>query len=1815
MITSTLSIWLNALSRPPNMLPQLPFALTIARYKNYVRCFHIWEALFPGGDFVQTIKKLLATCFALIAFSSFGALLYPIVLVHGLQLIPGSYGTWNDYATNLKTNLGYSLGGVWQATYTNGRPSGAICVEPCPAVAYANDVFIVKFTDGSELTFSEQGGELAAILAAINAKRVANAMQSAKFSLVTHSMGGLAARFYLQNLHSGVAPYAGDVAHLITVGTPHKGSPLARFCNLTNGAERVAAILELGGLTGDVLSIAPRLYSEICSSNSAISYLLPESPQLNVMHQATASGTSSGLSSIPLATSVQNSPHVLPSTVRYSEIVVRTDRVYCPNYTFVDLDTSNANSSSAYGTCNFVTTSADGDDVVTKYSQKFLPAVLNGTNLIPQVVTTPSIDPMISVAIRAERLNRLKVGHLREASSPVVQAELNALLGRDLAAVTTLPPTNALPLSVLLQGTFACKFGKAGCTAGSTVPVYFRYGTSPFQQFSNTKSLRVFADSFPLDKITGLMPFVLRDPKDEVNPPKVELHKSDISINSNSEFDYSHTVANLAAGSVIYYKACVAVAGVESCGAIQAYSLPVSGAAASLTLPAPMPLTPAAGTSSSALLPAFTWTEVVNASSYRVVVADQSATVASLMSTDGECATCLVNVVTNTTSASFPAASIIAGKTYYWRVKARNPEQYGNWSPTFSFTINTSTALPAPVLQSPSDGIVASTLTPDFAWSPVATATSYRLLISSSRADLNLTAEQSLCAGCVANVVLRETTYSLPPNPLVAGQTYYWRVKARSPTQYGQLSAVRSFTVVPQSCSYLLSPSPTLAVVATAGTASVAVSTQSGCVISITSSPPWLTSSSPSVADISGYATIGLNVQANTSAASRTAALTVNGRTINVSQAGTAPATSYTITVVQGANGTATPSGTTSYGANQQVTLTATPASGAYLFSGWKESGSFVSFNSTWTFNATQNRTITAEFIASRVSQNVQMNGADEYARWRVFPGPDAWSKNLEFVSLAPNQSYDLICSDTPYFYANPGKVTYGLGASYNGPFSCNYLPKSSGGALNLPIATQARVAVDSFNYLAKLSDGRVAVWGAACQAAPGNGQYVQFCDGVSSMLLPQVVPGLTGVSAVSAMNPNNGKLLAKLASGGWSSWKGYSNPKLSPSAELALQNVALVRGTLAVKADGTLWAISQDAVLSPVGGVTNAVDAAQAGAVIFALRKDGVVIAVNGGNVDTQMTGIDFDDYTNYVVQPRSPLAPLPSISRVVSIAATSSNMFAVKQDGTVWAWGYAGTGYGGTVRPNNTYRPVQLAGVSGAAAVSASYQTVYVLLADGRVVAWVGNSSGQLGRGTIGAEDGTPTIIPGLTNVVEIVAAINGVLAVKADGTVWSWGANYGYSPGNGVRATTQSIPVQVLCPKGFSGFLNLNSASSCSANSQFTVKVDKQAPTVPATVKLNGAAVALPFSGQFATGTPVTLESEYEPGNDSGFWNFVDGSYRSKIISLPTGVDSDIKLNGGSCVNQLSTFLTSNFNLNVYDFAAASSGDLLVMTAYVSNSSPTCHWKFNSTASWIRAVNGDGYGPGQYQIQVDPNPTNATRTASFYLADPVTFAMAARTVTQAASATKTTPDAFAFTSIGGYPINTQADGSTLISGINAPTPVSVTNGSHSVGCTGTYATAARTIANGQALCVRLMSAPTASTTVTLMTTVGGVSAPFNVSTATACNLNVSGTGTTNANDGLLVMRYLLGFRGSNLINGVTPVGAPTNYADLVIDRIGALPLDLDGNGFSDALTDGLMYHRLTAGLTGSAVTNGAIGLGASRADWAAIQAFVNPRCGTNF
>jgi uncharacterized delta-60 repeat protein len=100
-----------------------------------------------------------------------------------------------------------------------------------------------------------------------------------------------------------------------------------------------------------------------------------------------------------------------------------------------------------------------------------------------------------------------------------------------------------------------------------------------------------------------------------------------------------------------------------------------------------------------------------------------------------------------------------------------------------------------------------------------------------------------------------------------------------------------------------------------------------------------------------------------------------------------------------------------------------------------------------------------------------------------------------------------------------------------------------------------------------------------------------------------------------------------------------------------------------------------------------------------------------------------------------------------------------------------------------------------------------------------------------------------------------------------------------------------------------------------------------------------------------------------------------------------------------------------------------------------------------------------------------------------------------------------------------------------------------------------------------------------------------PYNPLT---CALNLDANPTIDpATDALLVTRYLLGYRGDALTTGA--VGAsPTRTNAEIETYLGTLmqsgKLDVDGDGQSLAMTDGLLLIRAMLGLSGTALTNGA-------------------------
>src|SRR5207253_7607239 len=102
-----------------------------------------------------------------------------------------------------------------------------------------------------------------------------------------------------------------------------------------------------------------------------------------------------------------------------------------------------------------------------------------------------------------------------------------------------------------------------------------------------------------------------------------------------------------------------------------------------------------------------------------------------------------------------------------------------------------------------------------------------------------------------------------------------------------------------------------------------------------------------------------------------------------------------------------------------------------------------------------------------------------------------------------------------------------------------------------------------------------------------------------------------------------------------------------------------------------------------------------------------------------------------------RSSATPLQvsGLGGVTAIAAGSLNALALKSDGTVWGWGYnyygqVGNGQSG----NNVLSPVRVGGLTGVVAIAAGNNgfTSYALKANGSVWAWGYDGLGQLGNGT---------------------------------------------------------------------------------------------------------------------------------------------------------------------------------------------------------------------------------------------------------------------------------------------------------------------------------------------------------------------------------------------------------------------------------------------------------------------------------------------------
>ncbi|MDI6897786.1 RCC1 domain-containing protein [Methanocella conradii] len=140
--------------------------------------------------------------------------------------------------------------------------------------------------------------------------------------------------------------------------------------------------------------------------------------------------------------------------------------------------------------------------------------------------------------------------------------------------------------------------------------------------------------------------------------------------------------------------------------------------------------------------------------------------------------------------------------------------------------------------------------------------------------------------------------------------------------------------------------------------------------------------------------------------------------------------------------------------------------------------------------------------------------------------------------------------------------------------------------------------------------------------------------------------------------------------------------------------------------------------------------------------------------------------------------------IDNVTMITTNGGASYALKNDGTVWAWGYGESGWLGDGGFEDQCVPVQVKNLTNVKAIAAGNQNCYALKNDGTVWAWGDNRDGQcgdgttMGDGTIGVSQygrAAPVRYRGLDDVESFITGCDqGVVAVKNDGTMWALETN---------------------------------------------------------------------------------------------------------------------------------------------------------------------------------------------------------------------------------------------------------------------------------------------------------------------------------------------------------------------------------------------------------------------------------------------------------
>jgi alpha-tubulin suppressor-like RCC1 family protein len=334
-----------------------------------------------------------------------------------------------------------------------------------------------------------------------------------------------------------------------------------------------------------------------------------------------------------------------------------------------------------------------------------------------------------------------------------------------------------------------------------------------------------------------------------------------------------------------------------------------------------------------------------------------------------------------------------------------------------------------------------------------------------------------------------------------------------------------------------------------------------------------------------------------------------------------------------------------------------------------------------------------------------------------------------------------------------------------------SYTSSSSPVIMNFPAGTKIKQVVEgNYNTVVLLADGTVWSTGRGTEGEMGNGQSPASVNTPTKANISNVVSVAAGQYTIYAVKSDG-----TLWSWGYNSFgqlgNGTTNQSLVPVQVSGLGNVVEVAAErfsgAALRSDGTVWAWGDN----PVGNLGNNTTCSPSSGCTGSTTP----VQVHGANDSGFLTG-------------------------VVAITCGRDNTLALKSDGTVWGWGSDGWGQLGDNSRVNKSVPVPMlnpagnATLTGVASVSGGGTFTLMLMSNGTVLATGYDTYGDLGDNNPPSSKLLPVSVLGLSGVKAVSAGYDSALALKNDGTVWSWGRNEAGELGPGFSGGQSNVAVQV-------------------------------------------------------------------------------------------------------------------------------------------------------------------------------------------------------------------------------------------------------------------------------------------------------------------------------------------------------------------------------------------------------------------------------------